>query len=208
MRRDSPGFDFSARMRAFCVDLVARVPRLSHICMDSVCVAFRQTRARGTHGIYASLTPLRFAGGARETVRRGVRYRLEGVRNQQDVDYLYLLNFYLPRFLNLSFGQKLLTTAHELWHIGPAFDGDMRRFPGRCYAHSRSKEGFDEDSDEIVKAYLATRPAEECYGWLRLDMDALAATHGRIYGSKVVQPRLVPIEPAGPRTLVRITRPT
>ena len=42
------------------------------------------------------------------------------------------MSFYLPRFCDQSLDEKLSTVMHELWHISPAFDGDIRRLPGRC----------------------------------------------------------------------------
>ena len=58
-------------------------------------------------------------------------------------EMLYILNFYLPRFLDLPLAEKLDTVVHELWHVGPKFDGDLRRFGGRCFAHSGSQRNFD-----------------------------------------------------------------
>ena len=38
---------------------------------------------------------------------------------------LYLLSFYLPRFLKLPWREKLATVIHELWHVNPQFNGDL-----------------------------------------------------------------------------------
>ena len=89
--------------------------------------------------MFASLTPLRFAGGQRHTLRRGRQWTLQRVC-EDGREMLYILNFYLPRFLDLPLDEKLTTVVHELWHIGPRFDGDLRRFGGRCYAHSGSQK--------------------------------------------------------------------
>ena len=45
---------------------------------------------------------------------------------------LYVMTFCLPRFLEQSFDDKFVTIFHELFHIGPSFDGDFRRHSGRC----------------------------------------------------------------------------
>ena len=74
-------------------------------------------------------------------------------------EMLYVLNFYLPRFLDLSFREKLTTIAHELLHIGPKFDGDLRRFAGRCYAHSHSHAEFDAQAEQLGQRWLALQPA-------------------------------------------------
>ena len=76
---------------------------------------------------------------------------------------LYLLRFVLPRFLDLPFDEKLITIVHELWHISPKFDGDLRRFEGRCYAHGHSRKGYDEHSKKMVDRWLALNPPETLY---------------------------------------------
>ena len=63
---------------------------------------------------------------------------------------LYILNFYLPRFLDLPFREKLTTMLHELWHIGPKFDGDVRRLGGRCFAHGSSQKQYDAHVEALL----------------------------------------------------------
>ena len=79
---------------------------------------------------------------------------------------LYILNFYLPRFLDLPLDEKLTTVAHELWHIGPRFDGDLRRFRGRCYAHSGSQRKYDAQVKRLVAAWLAAAPPAGMFEFL------------------------------------------
>ena len=58
------GLDFT-RHRAFAVRryIVRRLPELDHIDLDFVAIRVCQARSRARHGIYASLTPLRFRDG-------------------------------------------------------------------------------------------------------------------------------------------------
>ena len=67
LRREGPlppsGFDVTAHLRRLCGDLVGRLPPLHHIQLDHVAFAFAQARKPTDHGLYASLTPLRFEGG-------------------------------------------------------------------------------------------------------------------------------------------------
>src|SRR4029453_13473942 len=97
------------------------------IHLERVATGIRGARHRQPHGLYATLTPLRFADGATIDVRRGRRWRIEPIVDATGREYLYLLSFYLPRFLDLPLEGKLATIVHELWHIGPRFDGDLRR---------------------------------------------------------------------------------
>lgn len=170
--------------------MAARVEDLRHIDMGRVAVSFCQTRTASEYGMYASLTPLRFAGGTLQTTRRG---RLMGIQRvyENGCEILYILNFYLPRFLNLPLREKLVTVLHELWHVGPRFDGDLRRFQGRCYAHSGSQRRFDAQVDCLLHRWLALSPPAELYDFLRLNFRELSARHGRVFGRKVPAPKLV-----------------
>ena len=125
------GFNFSSHMTALCHDISERVDDLSHVRMERVAVSVAQTRSAAQYGMWASLTPLRFKDGATQTVRRGRTYKMPRIFKPDGTEALYILTFYLPRFLTLSFTDRIATVCHELFHISPYFDGDIRRFPGR-----------------------------------------------------------------------------
>jgi hypothetical protein len=105
---------------------------------------------------------------------------------------LYLLAFYLPRFLNQSFEEKLTTIVHELWHISPAFDGDLRRHNGRCFAHGPSQREFDELAGRLARQWLSRSPPEELFAFLCLSFAELNARYGGIYGMRFERPKLLP----------------
>ena len=186
-------FDFTTRMRALCADMTARLPELQHIDLARVMIAFSQARKRVHHGLFATLTPLRFEGGNVEGLQRGRRYRIQRVVDSSGREMLYILSFYLPRFMDLTFQDKLVTVLHELWHISPAFDGDLRRHPGRCYAHSHSQKNYDAQMELLGKRWLALEPPLELYDFLRCNFRELQRCYGAIYGLRVRQPKLIPV---------------
>lgn len=192
----SSGFHFTRAIRAVCEDMSGRVPPLQHIDMSRVAVGFCQARKRVPHGLQASLTPLRFEGGARATFERGRRYTCQPMFDPSGREYLYLLNFYLPRFLDHSLGEKLTTIVHELWHIGERFDGDLRRHDGRCYVHGRSQRDFDRTASRLAGQWLAADPPTEVYAFLRLNFRQLQAQHGAVCGERYPTPKLLPLADA------------
>jgi len=173
--------------------MAAQLDEFRHIDMSRVAVSFRQTRKRMSHGLYASLTPLLFPGGQTHSMRRGRKWTIQRVM-VDGREMLYVLNFYLPRFLDLSFREKLTTIAHELLHISPNFDGDLRRFSGRCYAHTHSHTQFDSQAEQLAQHWLARGPEQSLYGFLQLDFLHLQALHGRIFGRRIAAPKLLPVE--------------
>jgi hypothetical protein len=187
------GFHITAALRLLCNDMVQRLPELAHIDMDRVAIGFCQTRRNVSHGMYASLTPLRFEGGQLERVVRGTRWRVERLIDQQGQDFLYLLSVYLPRFQNVTLEEKLSTVVHELWHISPRFDGDLRRHAGRCYAHGKSKAAYDAQMDRLAQQWLAADPPPALYEFLEYRFDELAAEHGGVIGDRWPAPKLVPV---------------
>lgn len=187
------GFDFTLHIGRVCEDMVTRLAELRHIDLSRVAVSFCQTRKAVSHGMYASLTPLRFDGGATETTRRGRRWRIGRLADASGREMLYILNFYLPRFLDLPFHAKVDTVVHELWHIGPCFDGDLRRFNGRCYAHGGSQKRYDAHVDRLAAKWLSLGPPASLYDFLEHDFRSLLRRHGRIFGRRVRTPRLTPV---------------
>ena len=185
-------FDFTTAVRRICDDMVVRLAELSHIDMTRVAVGFAQARRGGPYGTWASLTPLRFAGGAPTTRRRGRIYAVQRLVTRDGREMLYLLRFYLPRFLDQPFEEKLTTIVHELWHIGPTFDGDLRRHNGRCFVHGRSQREFDDLAARLAQKWLTLSPPEDLYAFLRLSFTELHARHGGIFGIRFGRPKLVP----------------
>ncbi|HAD04996.1 MAG: hypothetical protein A2091_09030 [Desulfuromonadales bacterium GWD2_61_12] len=150
--------DLSAASAALAADLCRRLPELGHIDPQSLLFCLARSRAAGEHGVYARIAPLRFAGGAREEVRRQGwqlrTYRLPALRHDQR-DILYLIYLMIPRFLRLSPREKLNTLVHELYHISERCDGDIRRFAGRNFAHGSSRRRYDRTIENLVERYLA-----------------------------------------------------
>lgn len=190
------GFHFTQAIRHVCADMVNRLPELRHIDLSRVAVSFSQARKSNPYGLYASLTPMRFEGGKQVAKRRGRYYRAQVLRDEQGREMLYILSFCLPRFLNLEFREKLATVVHELWHIAPAFDGDIRRHDGRCHVHSASQRNYDAAMMRLAEQWLSLTPPPELYTFLRYRFDELRAKYGPVYGTRVARPKVFPIPAA------------
>jgi len=193
VKTPSGPFDFTRAISTLCHDVTERHEAFAHIDMSRVAVCFSQTRSRVLHGLQAKLTPMRFEGGALQCRRRGKLWTVQRLYLGQREMY-YILTFYLPRFLNQSFKEKFVTILHELYHISPLFDGDIRRFEGRYHVHSHSQQEYDGQMDEFAKEYLSCRPPEELYTFLRQDFRTLFRQHGGVIGLRVPIPKLIPVD--------------
>ena len=191
-REGTGPFDFCARMRQVCEDVTARCESLGHVRMPSVLLSFTPSRNRSLYGLQARVTPLRFRDG-RLTRRHGpIEYQVQRFF-VDGTEMFYVLTFCLPRFLDQPFEEKLVTVFHELYHISPMFDGDLRRHPGRYTVHSHSKENYDDHMTDLVRAYTADHPNPDIFDFLRHRSQQLWDRHGGITGVVVPRPKLLPV---------------
>ncbi|WP_026842777.1 putative metallopeptidase [Citrifermentans bremense] len=173
-------------------DITARTPQLQHVIPDKllVCVSTGRT-TRG--GSLAKIHPLRFAGGERSVKarrgRRSVLCTMPSIKHQGE-EMLYVIYFLVPRFLELPQREKLITIFHELYHISPACDGDIRRFPGRNYAHGSSTKSYNLLMGKLVDAYLKLIPEPSALDFLEGDLASLRTRHKAIVGRRLQAPRI------------------
>lgn len=188
---DEP-FDFCAHVRQLCADIAIRCPELKHIDVAKLLFGITQARCGSTHGLQARVTPLRFRHGHLRKARDGVTYQVQRYVVDR-VDMLYLVTFCLPRFLDQGFDDKFITLFHELYHISPGFEGDLRRLAGRCAIHSASKREYDAHMAVLARGYLASGADPTLHAFLRLDFAQLAHRHKSVVGVVVPRPRLLPV---------------
>jgi len=188
---DEP-FDFSLNMRRLLADIAARTPEFKHLKVSQILVSATQARGGRRHGLQARVTPLRFQHGRIVRQRQGVAYQVQRYF-LDDHEFLYVLTFCLPRFLDQAFDDKLVTLFHELQHIDPGFNGDLRRHAGRCHIHSTSRRCYDRHMAELARAYMTTKPDPRLLGFLRMNFAQLRQRHGSVTAIVVPRPKVIPI---------------
>jgi predicted metallopeptidase len=197
---ESRPFDFSSAMHFLCEDIVQRCPDFAHIDLSRVLFSIIKARNGRGHGLQARVTPMRFHEGRRTSIHRKTPYQVQQFfRDGREI--LYLVTFCLPRFLNRDFDDKLVTIFHELYHISPAFDGDLRRHAGRYSAHTGSQKHYDAHMSRLVKKYLANGADASRHAFLRLSFGQLCRRHGSLIGLHLPRPKLVPLVFTPPRQL-------
>jgi predicted metallopeptidase len=186
-------FDYTAAIAKVCYDVTFRVPALNHIDMNRVAISFSQTRHSAPLGIFACVTPLRFKDGSLTKSVRGNEWTLQRCFNDDGLEYLYIIYFYIPRFIELRLSQKLETIVHELYHISPLFNGDLRRFAGRCSTHGSSQKKYDQVVQGLVDHWLKQNPPENIWDFLRLTYNDIIKNHGSIIGTRIPFPKIIPL---------------
>jgi hypothetical protein len=191
---DQP-FDFCGHVRRLCEDVVRHCDELRHIDVSRLLFAVTQARSGHSRGLQASVTPLRFRDGNLTRLHRGRAFQVQRYF-VGDREMLYLVKFCLPRFLDQDFSDKCITVFHELYHISPGFEGDLRRHGGRYAIHSHSKRDYDVHMAHLARAYLASQPERRLHDFLRLNFAQLCHRHGSVVGVVVPRPRLIPVSVA------------
>jgi predicted metallopeptidase len=183
-------FDFTTAMRGLCEDVCLRLPEFRHIQMGNVAISFAQARSRVSHGLQAKLTPMRFQNGQLTARRQGREWQIQRYFHG-GVEVLYILTFYLPRFQEHSFREKMVTVLHELFHIGEDFNGDIRRLPGHYHVHSHSQREYDQHMARLVDKYLDLAPPRERLDFLHQSFGDLCTRHGGVVGLRVPAPKII-----------------
>jgi len=194
-------FDFCGQMGRLCADVVSRCQPLFHIDVSRLQFAVTPSRNGRRHGLQARVTPMRLREGRLTRLRRGVTYQIQRYF-MESREILYLVTYCLPRFLDLTFDEKFVTIFHELFHISPEFNGDLRRHDGRYSVHSHSQKDYDKQMSALARDYLSGRPDPELHAFLRLDFGQLLERHGSIMGVSVPRPKLIPLPPGHSESLI------
>jgi hypothetical protein len=193
-------FDFCGHVRRLCEEIIRHCPELAHVDTGRILFTVIQARSCRRHGLQARVTPLRCRDGSLTRRRGGIAYQVQRYF-ASGREVLYLMTFCLPRFLDQDFDEKFITLFHELYHLSPEFNGDLRRHGGRGKFHSDSKREYDAHMADLARAYLASGPDPALHDFLRLNFAQLAQRHGSVVGVMVPRPKLVPLDgddaPAG-----------
>ena len=180
---------------AFLTHLLAqRVPDLAHIQPGRILHGVSQARSRSRYGVYAQCHALRFKHGSRELISRGWKFVWPEIRvSGQEV--LYYITYFLPRFLDQPPQERLNTLLHELYHISPKFNGDLRRFNGRNEFHGSGSDDFDGEVARLG-AKVAREIDIERFQFLKLSFEELSTRFGAVVGNKLKRfaPRRVKLD--------------
>jgi len=170
VRRQRPCINLTAQLDGVVRDLCARVPEFAHIQPARLLLCLARARGR-RGGTFAKIVPMCFPDGTPFKVINGQKYALPQIPTP-DGNILYLVYLYVPRFFEQTFERRLLTLAHELYHIAPQFDGTIRRVGNG--AHGASRNRFNDNLQPLLQDYLASQPPAETLAILHCDFAALA----------------------------------
>ena len=188
---DGSIFDFNREYKLIIDDMIKSCMEFDHIDAKKIAVSYTPSKTNSKYGLQAKIYPLRFEGGARDKVINNYKFTVEQFSHNSEEIY-YIIAFCIPRFLNLDAQGKLETIAHELFHISPRFNGDIRRFSlGAKAAHGSSKDIFDKHIGNIAKNYLYSSTRIMLPKFLYYDYKKLKQTFKEIKFTKLKIPKIL-----------------
>ncbi len=161
----------------------------SHIDLSKCRICISSSRS-GRGGIYGKLVPLRFENGERTLIYRGKKYSIPQIF-VKEIEILYIVYFYMPKFFDLPAKDKLNVIFHELYHISPEFNGDIRRMGKVKAAHGHSKKHYDSNYEKELNDFYSYIEKTPFINFLRLDEKGLKKNFKKIKSSRMKLPRPV-----------------
>jgi len=187
-KNSAKGFDFTGSMELLVDDIVKTHPFFKHIIPDNILIAISPSNGNKS-GVVAKLRPIHFEGGLRTKIVRGNEYEAPEVIIN-GINILYIVYFHLPRYLDHGNHKiKLSTVLHELHHISPLFNGDIRRYLGKNYAHGSSRKNFDDLINIYTDEYIESTSHPELSYFLKYKYSELRRKYGAICGDMIRIPR-------------------
>jgi len=133
-----------------------------------VCCASNRKDCRGA--TYGKLLPLRFKDGSEIIKHNGRFYTIPKVKINE-IEILYIIYLYIPKFFNLSAKDKVNVMFHELYHINPEFNGDIRRMGEFKSAHGHSRKAFEKKYIEYAETFFDKIKEAPYYNFLQMKSD-------------------------------------
>ena len=146
--------DLSQFLKELIYIISSRYQSFSHIQTDNILVTMATNRKNSRRSMtFGKCVPLKFEEGRSTKTYRGRKIAIPTVIIDE-INILYLIVFYKPKFFDLPLEQKIKVIFHELYHVSPQFNGDIRRFGKRKAAHGASREKYDSLFQEEMNDFI------------------------------------------------------
>jgi hypothetical protein len=159
----------------------------SHIDSAKCLICVSSSRS-GRGGIYGKLVPLRFENGERVLIYKNRKYIIPSLFIKE-TEILYIVYFYMPKFFNLPAKDKLNVIFHELYHISPLFNGDIRRMGKVKAAHGHSKKHYDSNYENELNEFFSYLEQTPFINFLKLDEKGLKKNFKKIKSVRMKLPK-------------------
>jgi len=183
-----PSINLSETLTHIIYEIIKGYPSFYHIDMNRALVCLSSNRRGSRGGIYGKLVPLRFRDGSPLVRHHGKLYRMPPV-TCENRDLLYLIYFYMPRFFDLPMEEKVKVIFHELFHISPLFNGDIRRMGEGKAIHGHSRDHYNTHFEHEMSDFIKKIKGTPFTKFLQLNSRELFCYFSRVTGTRMKLPR-------------------
>ncbi len=171
-------------------EIVKETEEFKSFDVNKILICCSENRTTGKGGIYGKLLPMRFENGVEIVRHKDLYYTIPKVK-VNNIEMLYILYFYIPKFFDLSPEKKIHIIFHELYHINPDFNGDIRRMGKVKTMHGHSKKEYDKACiDEAEKFYCKIKETS-FHAFLELNSIELKERFAALNYKKMKKPKPV-----------------
>jgi len=173
-------------------EMIKSTDEFMHYDINKILICISSNRAGSRGAIYGKLVPLKFEGGASVVNYKGRLYTMPKIFHN-NIEVQYLIYYYFPRFFDLPVREKINVMFHELYHINPDFNGDMRRMGKFKKAHGHSKKAFENRYIEMADNFYNKIYGSHYYNFLSMTSKELHSNFDKITYKRVgnIKPILV-----------------
>lgn len=183
------GINLTDTLSLLLHEMIRRTDEFRNFDVNRILLCCSTNKTANGGGIYGKLVPLRFENGSEVISHRGRYYTIPKL-HVNNLEILYLMYFYIPKFFNLPAREKVNVMFHELYHINPDFNGDIRRMGSVKKAHGHSRKSFEEKYIEFAEDFYRYVKETPYYAFLNM-----SANDHMKYFKKVQYRRMKTIKP-------------
>jgi len=151
-------------------DIIKTTDEFKSFDLNRILICCASNRKDFKGAIFGKLLPLRFKDGSEIIKHNGKFYTIPKIK-VNNTEILYIIYLYIPKFFDLSPKGKVNVIFHELYHINPGFNGDIRRMGKFKAAHGHSRKSFEEKYIEYADAYFKTIQNTPYFSFLQMNSD-------------------------------------
>ena len=190
MKQDT--FNITDAFTLIMSEMIKRTDEFRLFDINRIMVCCGTNRNTSTGGIYGKLVPLKFENGIDIIKHRGYYYTIPKL-TINNIEILYVIYLYIPKFLDLPAEKKIDVMFHELYHINPEFNGDIRRMGKFKKAHGHSRKSFDEKYKEYAGSFYNYIKSTRFIEFLEMDSKSLKKEFPALSYRKMKVPKPVRI---------------
>lgn len=156
--------------------------------INRILVAGSKNKKESKRGTYSKVVPLRFKNGKSVIRYEGHNYCIPKIK-VSGTEILYIIYFYMPSFFNLNAEEKIKVLFHELYHISPDFNGDIRRIGSVKYAHGHSGKKFEENYLSHAEKFFSYIKKTRYFDFLTMNFADFNRHFSKIKINRVKKPK-------------------